>query len=52
MRIKTLLTALLLTVTPVLAVACPAHDDRQAMSCAEGHTWDTEQGTCVPIVTG
>lgn len=52
MRLKVLLTALVLGTAPALALACPAHDDRQAMSCSEGNIWDGEAGTCVPIVTG
>lgn len=32
--------------------ACQGHDAQQAMTCAEGLTWDSETDTCVPIVAG
>ena len=45
---KTRLAVLLLCFTPSLAWAgCAAHE-KQAMSCAEGTTYDSASGTCVP----
>lgn len=49
MKVKTTLVALAMTLTPVIAVACPVHD-QQAMSCAEGTTYDPQSETCVPKV--
>lgn len=47
---KTLLTALALTVLPGLAMAegCAfGHTETASMSCAEGMTFDATTGTCV-----
>jgi len=53
MKIKALLAAGILAFVPAFASAnCSAGHERQAMSCAEGSTWDDEQATCVPVVTG
>ncbi len=58
MTLKTLTTALALTLLPGLALAggmgCGGTHGatQEAMSCAEGMVFDTETGTCVPIVTG
>jgi hypothetical protein len=44
---------LVLLSSPLAAwAACTGHDEQQAMSCAEGLTWDPETDTCIPIVTG
>lgn len=50
MTFKTLAAAVALSVLPVLAYAGGCSFERQAMSCAEGSTYDTVSGTCVPIV--
>lgn len=51
MTLKTILTAAALTVTSAMAThACPAHE-QQAMSCADGTTWDAGSKTCVPQTT-
>ena len=44
---KTIFAILALTLTPSLALACPAHE-QHAMSCAEGMVMDMQTGTCVP----
>ena len=52
---KTLLTALTLTVLPTFAFAmgCSfgSHETTAQMSCAEGTAFDAETGTCVPVTT-
>ena len=45
MKLKLAVLALILA--PSLTLACPAHE-QQAMSCAEGTTYDAASGTCVP----
>ncbi len=52
MKLKTLLAALALTVSPVIATAAcfDSHADA-TMSCAEGSQWDAEAKTCVPKTT-
>lgn len=57
MKIKMTVAALLMVLTPGLAVAmgCSggAHASTQAaMSCAEGTLLDVETNTCVPLTTG
>lgn len=50
---KRLVLAIALFSTPLAAYAqCGGHSERQAMTCAQGYTWDTDAGQCVPIVTG
>ena len=51
---KTTLAVLFIALMPGLAAAqCFGHSaERQAMSCADGTMFDTETGTCVPVVTG
>jgi len=49
---KTLLSALALTVLPSLALAmgCSSYEHTTAqMSCADGTAYDAETGTCVPV---
>lgn len=48
--LKTLLTAAILAVTPIVAAAMCGHD-QQAMTCAEGFVYDAETGTCVTSAT-
>ena len=48
--IKTLLTAAVLAVTPILAAAMCEHEQR-AMTCAQGFVFDAETGTCVALST-
>ena len=54
MTIKTALVAAVLALSPSLAMAmgCQWGDhSEQAMSCAEGMTWDAATETCVEQVT-
>lgn len=44
--------ALALLSSPLAAWAQCPQGERQAMSCAEGLTWDPETGRCVPVVSG
>lgn len=50
---KTLLTALALTVLPGLALAegCGFGHTTASMSCAEGSVFDAESGACVPTTS-
>lgn len=51
MTIKTLLTAGLLALAPVMSfAACSGHTE-QAMSCADGMVWDAETSSCVEQTT-
>lgn len=52
--IKTLFATAFLALSPALAMAegCSSkHMDVQAMSCADGSTWDAATSTCVPQIT-
>lgn len=55
MPIKVVLTTLALLASPGLAIAqgCSFYDHGQEarMSCAEGLSWDSATGTCVPTVS-
>lgn len=52
MKLKTLLAALALTMTPALAMAnCSWKSDQVTMSCADGTQWDETAQTCVPTVS-
>ena len=52
MKLKTLLAALALTITPALAMAeCSWSKEQVTMSCAEGSQWDAASQTCVPVVS-
>ncbi len=53
MTFKTLLTAAALTILPGLAMAagCNYEKEQQAMSCAEGSSFDEASGTCTPVTT-
>lgn len=52
MKIKTLLAALALTVTPALAMAeCALKHEQVTMSCADGTQWNEQTQTCVPTVS-
>ncbi len=49
---KRLVLTLALLATPLAAWAdCSGHVN-QAMTCAQGYTWNAESGACVPVVTG
>lgn len=52
MTIKSLLVAAVLAVAPTLGFAqgCE-HDDRQAMSCGQGMSYDADTGRCVTGVS-
>ena len=55
MTFKTTLAAAVLALTPAFALAqgCNSeYHDQQAMSCAEGTSYDEKSGTCMPVVTG
>ena len=41
----------LLALTPGLASAMCSDKQHQAMSCADGNTWDEESQTCTPVVS-
>jgi len=47
---KILLSVIALVLLPGLAAA-QCSSDRQAMSCAEGTSFDPETGTCIPVTT-
>lgn len=50
--LRTFFIALLLAAAPIgtsFALACQAHDAKQAMSCAEDAVWDEEKATCVKV---
>ena len=52
MKLKTLLAALALTITPALAsAACFDKHEQVTMSCAEGMQWDAASRTCVPTAS-
>ncbi len=52
MKLKTLLAALALTITPALAMAeCGWKHQQVTMSCAEGTQWNADTQTCVPTVS-
>lgn len=52
MKLKTLLAALALTITPALAMAeCSWKHEQVTMSCAEGTQWDAASQSCVPTAS-
>ncbi|MDF1729114.1 MAG: hypothetical protein P1U53_15340 [Sulfitobacter sp.] len=52
MKIKTLVIAAALTALPTLSLAAGcSYSKQQAMSCAEGSTYDSETKACVPMTT-
>jgi len=53
MTLKTTLAALILVLSPALAIAqCQGgHGEQTAMSCAEGMVMDQETGVCIPLST-
>ena len=53
MKIKTLAIALALTMAPTLSLAmgCNYGKEKQAMSCAEGTSYDTATHSCLPVST-
>jgi len=53
MTMKTAAFAIALTLAPTLSLAtgCGFGHTKQAMSCAEGSTYDAETRTCVPVST-
>ena len=52
MKLKFGLAALALAAMPSFAMAaCGYGKDRQAMSCAEGTTWDSATSTCTPVAS-
>lgn len=53
MKIKTTLAVLALMCAPSLATAmgCSIKHDQQAMTCAEGTTWDADSRSCKPMVS-
>ena len=54
MKLKFGLAALVLAAMPsfALAAGCGSYGkDKQAMSCAEGSTWDSATSTCKPVAS-
>lgn len=53
MILRTLVLAVVLApvLTPGLASAMCSGKQHQAMSCADGNTWDDEKQTCVPVAS-
>lgn len=52
MQVKTILTAAALTLaSAVSAYAGCTYHEQQAMSCAEGTTYDSESKSCVPTTS-
>ena len=52
MKLKVaLVSALLLAPSVGLAMGCSKGNHDQAMSCAEGTTYDDESKTCLPVST-
>lgn len=53
MKMKILTAAFALAMVPGLAVAksCNYGKSEQAMSCAEGSSWDATAGTCMPVAS-
>ena len=53
MKIKTLAIAVVLTALPTLSLAagCSSKKEQQAMSCAEGTTYDSATHSCLPVST-
>ena len=47
------LATLALATMPAFAMAtgCSYGKDKQAMTCAEGTTWDGETSTCMPVAS-
>lgn len=43
----TVLAVLALALLPLAAAANGCHDDRQAMSCPEGQSWDPAKNACI-----
>ncbi len=52
MTFKTILAALVLSLTPGLALAMCADRHETAMTCADGTVWDSQTRTCTAPVTG
>ncbi|MFP4239445.1 adenylosuccinate lyase [Rhodosalinus sp.] len=51
--VKTLVVAAALTVVPAMSMAmCSGMKSDQAVSCADGKVWDSEQRACVEQVMG
>ncbi|WP_211097096.1 hypothetical protein [Aliishimia ponticola] len=49
--LKTLVLAAALMSLPGLSLAMGcSHSKQQAQSCADGATWDSATGTCIPVV--
>ena len=54
MKLKTFAVALALTLAPTLSLAgegCGWGKTHQAMTCADGTTYDAEAGKCVAVTT-
>lgn len=53
MKIKTTVVALALALAPTLSLAegCGYGKAKQAMSCADGSTYDSAMQSCVPVTT-
>lgn len=51
MTAKTLLTATLLALSPMAAMAACSWGKMEAASCADGNVWDPASETCVPVTS-
>ncbi len=53
MKVKVVLTSVAITVASTVSAfaGCAFHQQEQAMSCAEGTTYDAETKTCIPVTT-
>ena len=51
MTIRTFAAAVALTLVPALASAACSNGKHTAMTCAEGSSYDTEAGKCVPTTS-
>ena len=39
------------TTSSAIAMGCNSHKGQQAMSCADGSSWDSASQTCIPVVS-
>ncbi|MBY6116410.1 adenylosuccinate lyase [Mameliella alba] len=51
MTLKTILAAAAIALFPALAIAACFDHTEQAMSCADGMTYDTEKKACVLVAS-
>ncbi len=52
MKLKCAIAALAVTfAASAVAAACPSGHKQRVMSCADGHVWDAQTGSCMPQTT-